>query len=314
MYKFDRVFSTLVLLQTKRRTTAATIADRFGVSMRTVYRDINTLKNAGIPITGDPGIGYSIMEGYHLPPLMFSEEEAGALLTAEKFIGNVTDEATQYLYTSALVKIKAILRSSEKRSLETLDEAIAITEGQDWKSKSYLQIALKGLASRRLLQIQYEKADGTCSERILEPIGCHHHYNNWYLIAYCRLKKDYRTFKLNRIIKLNVLDQLFSDKHISLREYIDRQDKAWKEQHPFFAAEIAFDQDVVQHAERRKFYFGFVEQSPNGDNVHMKFLTPSLEIIARWLLQFGNQATVIEPLALRERIRDLAGQLYRHYH
>lgn len=105
MNRFDRVFSTLVLLQTRRVIKAMTIAERFGISLRTVYRDVRTLKNAGVPIIGDPGIGYSITDGYRLPPLMFNEGEAAALLTAEKFIGKVTDKKTQDYYSNAMIKI-----------------------------------------------------------------------------------------------------------------------------------------------------------------------------------------------------------------
>ena len=121
MNKFDRVISTLVLLQTKKIMKASTISERFDISLRTVYRDINTLKTAGIPIIGDPGIGYSIMDGYRLPPIMFTEAEVASLLTAEKFIGKITDKDTQVYYSSAMTKIKAILRSSEKQSLAVLD-------------------------------------------------------------------------------------------------------------------------------------------------------------------------------------------------
>ena len=91
MNKFDRVISTLVLLQSGPVITAAAIADRFDISLRTVYRDIATLKNAGMLIIGDPGIGYSLLEGCRLPPMSFNEGETVALLTAEKLIGKMTD-------------------------------------------------------------------------------------------------------------------------------------------------------------------------------------------------------------------------------
>ncbi|MBX2871439.1 MAG: YafY family transcriptional regulator [Saprospiraceae bacterium] len=313
MNKFDRVFSILVLLQTRRILKAKTIAERFGISLRTVYRDIRTLKNAGVPISGDPGIGYSIMEGYRLPPLMFNEGEAAALLTAEKFIGRLTDKETQAYYSNAMVKIKAILRSSEKQALEVLDDSIAISNTQGDKGKTYLQDLLRSIASKQLLKMLYTKADGSSSERKLEPIGCYHHKNNWYLVAFCQLKKDYRTFKLNRIVNLQVLEQRFDKTHIRLQDYIDRQDQSWKKEHPFHAIEIAFTPAFLQFAESRKYYFGFVEQNTENGNVHMKFLNSSLEIMARWLLQFGDQATIIAPLELRDRIKVLATQLYQHY-
>lgn len=313
MNKFDRVFSILVLLQTKPIVKAVAMAERFDISLRTVYRDIRTLKNAGIPIIGDPGIGYSIMDGYRLPPIMFSEGEAAALLTAEKFIGRLTDKETQAYYSNAMMKIKAILRSSEKQALAVLDESIAISASARAADKGYLPDLFKGIAAKQLLKMHYQKADGSQSERVVEPVGCYHHSNHWYVLAFCRLKKDYRTFKMNRIVNLQALDQYFEGQHISVQDYIDQQDQSWKAAHPFQTIEIVFQPAFVQFAESRKHYFGFVEQTTKEEGVRMKFLNSSLEVMARWLLQFGDQATVLAPQALKDRLRVLATELYQHY-
>ena len=313
MNKFDRVFSTLILLQTRKVIKAKAISERFGISLRTVYRDISTLKNAGIPIIGDPGIGYSIVDGYRLPPVMFNEGEAAALLTAEKFIGRVTDKETQAYYSQAMIKIKAILRSSEKQVLEVLDNAIAITNRSSWENKAYLQDLFRSLASRRIIEIEYQKIDGARSERKLEPIGCYLHVNNWYLVAFCQLKKAYRTFKVNRIVSLRVLDHEYDNRHISLQKYIEQQDESWKNEHQFHTIEIAFNPSLLKYAESRKYYFGFISQTRVNEVVHMTFLNSSLELFARWLLQFGDQASVITPSALNDRLKVLAAQLYQHY-
>ena len=314
MNKFDRVFSILILLQTTSILTAKDIAERFEISIRTVYRDINTLKTAGVPIIGDPGIGYSIMVGYRLPPMMFSEEEAAALLTAEKFIGKLTDEDTQNHYRNAMLKIKSILRSSEKQSLTKLDDAIAVSDNNNWGDQAYLQDLFSSIATKRVLEIEYRKADGTLSFRKLEAIGCYHQYNAWYLIAFCLERKDYRTFKVNRVKNLKVLDQTFAAEHITLKEYIDRQDDSWKEDKKFHAIEISFKLSLMEHAERRKYYFGFVEQTVKADEVHMKFQNTSLELLARWLLQFGDQAIALAPTELVDRMRSLTINLNKHYH
>ena len=314
MNKFDRVISTLVLLQTRKVIKAMTISERFDISLRTVYRDIRTLKNAGIPIIGDPGIGYSIMEGYRMPPIMFNEGEAAALLTAEKFIAKLKDQDTQDYYSSAMMKIKAILRSSEKQSLAVLDDSIAISDDNRWENKTYLQDIFKGIATKRVLTVEYKKADGTSSNRKLESIGCYHQFNNWYLVAFCQLQNDYRTFKINRIAHLRVLEQHFDTKHINLQDYINQQNETWKEQQQFKKIEIAFNKSLVKYAESRKYYFGFVEQIEEKEVVRIKFLNSSLELIARWLLQFGDQATVIAPIELKDRLKTLARELYAHYH
>ncbi|MFT4534987.1 MAG: putative DNA-binding transcriptional regulator YafY [Saprospiraceae bacterium] len=313
MNKFDRVISTLVLLQTKKVVKAAAIFERFGISLRTVYRDINTLRTAGIPIVGDTGIGYSIMEGYRLSPIMFNEGEAASLLTAEKFIGKMTDQDTQAYYSSALMKIKAILRSSEKQPLAVLDNSIAISDYNNKENKTYLQDLFKSIATKNVLYIHYQKEDGSTSNRKLEPIGCYYQFNNWYLVAFCQLQNDYRIFMINRIVTLQRLDQHFDTEHISLQNYIESQNEDWKAQHQFQTIEIAFKHDFVKFAESRKFYFGFVEQTIVKDAVHMKFQNSSLEIIARWLLQFGDQATVLAPAELKDRVKILATQLFRHY-
>jgi len=313
MNKFDRVISTLVLLQTKKVIKANSISERFGISLRTVYRDISTLKNAGIPIIGDPGIGYSMMDGYRLPPIMFNEGETAALLTAEKFIGKLTDQETKLFYSNALMKIRAILRSSEKQSLAILDDSISISDNSKWENKTYLQDLFKSIASKNIVEIEYQKADGTNSNRKLEPIGCYYQFNNWYLVAFCLSQNDYRTFKMNRIVSLQLLEQHFDKQHISLQNYIDRQNETWKAKHQFQNIEIAFNQSFLQFAESRKYYFGFVEQKVVDDTVHMKFQNSSLEVFARWLLQFGDQATVLEPIELRDRIKTIATKLYKHY-
>jgi predicted DNA-binding transcriptional regulator YafY len=313
MNKFDRVISTLILLQTKKILKASNISERFGISLRTVYRDISTLKNAGIPIIGDPGIGYSIMDGYRLPPIMFNEGEALALLTAEKFIGKITDKATQAAYSEAMTKIKAILRSTDKQSLAVLEDSISFSNYTLWENKSYLQDLFKSIASKIILRIDYQKADGSTSNRLIESIGCYHQYNNWYLVAYCQKRKAYRTFKMNRILNLQVLDQHFENEHISLQNYIDQQTQAWREQQEFQTVEVAFNRSLLQHAESRKYYFGFLEQIEEEDVVRMKFLNSSMGIMARWLLQFGNQATVLAPAELQSKIKQIATELYEHY-
>lgn len=313
MNKFDRVISTLVLLQTKKIIKAVTISERFEISLRTVYRDISTLKNAGIPIIGDPGVGYSIMDGYRLPPIMFNEGEAAALLTAEKFIGKITDKDTAAYYSNAMMKIKAILRSTEKQSLEILEDSISVSSDNNWQNKTYLQNLFKSIAAKNVLAIEYQKADGTDSSRKLEPIGCYYQYNKWYLVAFCQLKKAYRTFIVNRIVSLQLLDQHFETEHINLQDYINQQSDSWKAQQQLQMIEISFNNSFVKFAEGRKYYFGFVEQTIEDNAVRMKFLNSSIEVMARWLLQFGNQATVIAPIELKNRLKTLATQLYEHY-
>src|SRR6266550_1860858 len=118
MNRIDRLAAILIQLQSRRLIKAQDIAEKFSISLRTVYRDIHALEEAGVPVGGEAGIGYRLMEGYKLPPVMFNQDEASALLTAAKLVQSKTDAGISKHYTSALDKIKAVLRLSEKDHIE----------------------------------------------------------------------------------------------------------------------------------------------------------------------------------------------------
>ena len=313
MNKFDRVFSILIILQSRNITKAADFSNKFDVSLRTIYRDIKTLKYAGVPIIGDAGIGYSLMDGYRIPPMMFNEGETAALLTAEKFIGQIADKGTQKYYSSAMQKIKAILRLSQRQSLEVLDKAISISPYSTVEQKNFLSSIFNAIANQKLILLHYQKADGTTSERKIEPLGSYHQRNTWYLFAYCRLKEDYRTFKINRIVDIQVLVETFDSQHISIEDYIAQQNEEWRAEQDFQTIEIGFKRSVLRYAESRKHYFGFISQYEHEGEIVMKFLNSSIDIVARWVLQFGNQARVFHPPELIDQMRVLSQEIHQHY-
>src|ERR1700752_4537968 len=126
MNRIDRLAAILIQLQSRRLVKAQDIADKFSISLRTVYRDVRALEEAGVPVIGEAGAGYKLMEGYKLPPVMFNQDEASALLTGAKLVQSKTDAGIWKHYTSALDKIKAVLRISEKDHIEEIDEHVAV--------------------------------------------------------------------------------------------------------------------------------------------------------------------------------------------
>lgn len=116
--RLSRLVMLLTLLQTKRVLTASELADRFSVSARTIYRDIRTLEAAGVPVVTLDGKGYSLMEGYRIPPVMFTREQAMALLIAEKLAASLTDPPTAELILAAMDKLRAALRYADRDHLE----------------------------------------------------------------------------------------------------------------------------------------------------------------------------------------------------
>ena len=124
--KIDRVTAILTQLQSKPLVRAQTLAEKFNVSIRTIYRDIKTLENAGIPIIGEAGNGYSLMEGYKIPPIMFTKEEVLSFITAEKLMKKFAHESLDVHYHSAMEKVKSVLRTSDKKFIQNIENQINI--------------------------------------------------------------------------------------------------------------------------------------------------------------------------------------------
>lgn len=308
MNRLDRLSAILIQLQSKKMVRGQDIADRFGISLRTAYRDIKSLEAAGVPILSEAGHGYSLMEGYRLPPVMFSREEALTFLTAEKLIEKFTDQATFQTYQSALYKIKAVLRSDEKEHLASMDDHIALVENpylpKDKKTTVFLQDILKSISQGFVLSLDYRgnfKDEST--KRDVEAIGIFLMDNFWYLLAYCRLRKDYRTFRLDRILCMRFTDEVFTKKHPSLKQYLKDFTTRKKQ---VFEVVIRIDKSIEKYLGDQKYYNGFVSQSSIGTQIELRFLSSSLEGFARWYLMYGDYAEILSPPALKTRVKEIS--------
>lgn len=310
MNRIDRVTAILIQLQSRKVVKAQDIAGRFNISLRTVYRDIRTLEEAGVPLVGEAGVGYSIMEGYRLPPVMFTIEEATAFLTAEKMVEKLTDTATEESYKSAMYKIRAVLRSAEKDQLELMDEHIEVLTNQyipmTRDTSGSIQKILKSITSRRALTISYfAQHSQEETRRDVEPVGVFYSASHWHLVAYCRLRNDYRNFRTDRIRKITPTALPFAQVHPPLKAYLKQVTKE-KELHEIV---IRINRSIYKHFGEQKYYNGFVSEQEVDGRIEMIFLTSSPEGFARWFMMFGDQAEVISPRSLKERISILAGQI-----
>ncbi|MBN2174706.1 MAG: HTH domain-containing protein [Bacteroidales bacterium] len=155
MNRLDRLTSILIQLQSKRLITAREIAERFEVTNRTIYRDIHTLRLAGVPIGEEEGKGYFLVEGYRLPPVLFTMEEARALITTSKILSYHTEDSLRQNYESALFKIKAVLSLSDKDKLEFLNSRIG--SQKPWAPASlYLDSIQHSITDSEKLKIVYQ--------------------------------------------------------------------------------------------------------------------------------------------------------------
>jgi len=313
--RIDRLQAILIQLQSKKVITAQEMADRFDVSLRTIYRDIRALEEGGVPIGAEAGIGYFLSEGYHLPPVMFTREEASALLLAGKKMEKHSDKTLQTNFDSALYKVKAVIDHDKKEALEDLESKISIDpfgwQYRDHSANLMVSKIQSILPYRQLAKINYHASyTGKKTERIVEPIGLCFYGNQWHLIAFCQLRQDYRDFRTERIERLEVVPRKFSKiDHLSLQYYLDKLQSSTDVQ----IATVRFPKSNAIYLEQVKYQFGWVSESEDDSYVDMKFAIMSMELLARWLLMSAGQFEVIQPERLRNRIKELVKELSDKY-
>ena len=222
MNRIVRLFGILTLLQSKKYVQAETIATKFDISIRTVYRDVKALTEQGIPVSFEQHRGYFIVPGYFLPPISFTSEQAAALLLMETMVHGFADKSIQLHYSAALQKIKAVLRSPEKEKLEILSQTMKFQlPGCVKNDYEYLSVIQTAISSKTILKITYHNKKEEVSKRQIEPIGLIFYAFGWHLVGWCHIRQNYRDFKVARILQLHNTDQPFIKKdHIALTDYM----------------------------------------------------------------------------------------------
>ncbi|RYZ30967.1 MAG: YafY family transcriptional regulator [Chitinophagaceae bacterium] len=222
MNRIDRLFGILTLLQSKKFVSAESIAERFEISVRTVYRDVKALGEGGIPVSFETGKGYFIVQGYFLPPVSFSSEEANALLLMETMVRGFADKSIHTHYSSALQKIKAVLRSSQKESIEFLQSNMKMQLPECFVNDyDYLSVLQTAISDKIVIDLEYKNNKSEISKRRVEPIGLVFYAFSWHLIAWCHLRGEYRDFKVARILKVKNTGCPFSvQDHVQLADYL----------------------------------------------------------------------------------------------
>lgn len=219
--RLSRLTAIITQLQTKRLLTAPELADKYGVSIRTIYRDIRALEQSGVPIITEEGKGYSLMEGYRIPPVMFTENQANALILAEQLVLKTKDISFINDYSEAIEKIKAVLKHNQKDKAKILADRtrfdLNVSRERSSNNLSDIQYALTNFI---ILKIDYTNEKEETTTRLLEPFALIS-TDNWLLIAYCRMRKAFRFFRLDRIKKLELLNENFEPHKMTLQEYLN---------------------------------------------------------------------------------------------
>lgn len=300
--RFDRILAIFFLLQSKAVVSLEEIKDRFDISERTIFRDLKALEAAGVPVLNEAGSGYSIMEGFRIQPTRFSEEEMLSLMVAEKIMQKHETQFIKQHFDAALIKIKSSFRFHQKDVLLHLEDKLHFNEKAQLADylPNVLDVLLNSILRKKMACIQYIKNnDDQPTVRKVEPIGVFYENNNWYVVAWCHLRNEYRNFRLDRIKKIDLLSEMFSLKHPPIQELRKQKDAEEAKQHitvkiaKQFAHNLNWDRDM----------FGFYKEEMDGANVLMHFrcrMEPCHFV--RWFMMFADIGEIIAPVQLQEEL------------
>lgn len=299
MNRIDRLFAILLLLQSRQTVRASEIAERFEITERTVYRDMSALQQMGLPVVAIPGIGYQIMEGFYLPPLVFTADEASALFLGASMLaasGNFVD-ASQ----NATAKLQAALPERTRHSAQTLAEMIQFFLPQKAfrLDAPYLTQLRDAILQRQVIHIgYYSRSENALTEREVDPYRIVASEAAWYFHGYCHLRQDIRSFRLDRVESMVVLKQHFeipdtlptmvSPELHTIRLRVDSAQARWI---------------------RERQHYGFVGEKTTEDGMVMTYQVESFSEIQAWILAWGASVEVLEPPTLRDAIFDEAAAI-----
>ncbi|RRA94792.1 helix-turn-helix transcriptional regulator [Paenimyroides viscosum] len=303
--KFNRILSIYVQLQSRNWITAKQFADRYQVSVRTIYRDIKALENAGVPIYNEQGKGYALVEGYKIPPTIFTKNEAYSFVIAEKLMENFADKKMSFHFSSALHKMKAVLRSSEKENVALIEDQFLIFDTTSSKTTNeMLSVLLESIVSKKQIKILYQKpGESKPDERLLEPIGIFYEHDYWYFMAFCYLRNDYRQFRIDRVKQIVNINNLFNREHKPL-DYFLNEKKQMEVQKT--TVKILAPKKSAHYFNWDRNSYGFVSEKEQNDKMELTFeTTTNLQYFARWFLMYSVEADIVEPPELKQLVADL---------
>ncbi|MEO5959247.1 MAG: YafY family protein [Opitutaceae bacterium] len=315
MNRTDRLVAMVMHLQGRRLVRAEELARHFEVSVRTVYRDISALGEAGVPIAGEAGVGYSLVRGYHLPPVMLTADEAAALFVGAEMVRQFTDASLNEPMTAVLDKLRAVLPRDRQDHVERLARQTVIRGRPrylqaDPEAAPWLLAIQRGVAQRRVLRIGY-RARGQADEmaRDVEPLGIVFYGGAWYCVAWCRVRQDFRHFRTDRVLRLELLAETFPARpDFSLAAHLECE----MDKKDALRARVWFAVAAQERA-RNESHATLVEERSGEDGAEFSLYTFSLEWLARWLMSFGADAEAIAPVELRELMRAEAERMSNRY-
>ncbi len=306
MKQMDRRLLILTRLREEVPLRAADLAEQCECSVRTVYRDIDALCLAGIPVAALPGEGYRLAPGYHLPPIAFSVEEAVQLLLGSDLALGLGTPAQREAARAAAAKVEAALRPDTRSDVERLRDRIRVSNWMRREPTPWLSLLQQAVAHDHVLWLRYHSfSSDELTERKVEPYSLIFYGDDWHVVGYCRLREGMRDFRASRIRDAELLPEQFLRRGGMFLTEDDQRDMPQE-------VRIWIESAAVPWA-RETPAFGFQrEEQAEGGAV---FVYDSLDIrrLLPWVLSWGAAARVLSPLEVADRVRREAAALAERY-
>ena len=313
MNRMDRLLGIVLELQRRGHTRAEDLAAKFETSKRTIYRDMQALCETGVPVVAEAGKGYSLVEGYFLPPLSFTADEATMLVLGGDLIAQHFDAQYHAAAQTATAKIETVLSDKLQREVNYLRASIAFVVPETLSSKEATQmlpVLRRAIIERRTARFHYHTRRAQDGEparkwREADPYGMYHYGDAWYLIAFCHLRQEPRNFRLDRMNELKLLDQTFErPAGFSMGPPEDNGRQT--------VVRVLFDEEVAPWVrESRAYYVKSMEETPNGLLVTLH--VHAERELMQWLLCWGSHARVLEPAGLRAALAEEGRKIFEKY-
>jgi predicted DNA-binding transcriptional regulator YafY len=297
MNRTDRLMGILLELQARGDLRAEDLAGTFEVSVRTIYRDVEALSETGVPIVATPGKGYRLMEGYFLPPLTFTADEAALLVLGGELVRDRVDPLLRKVAEEGLRKLASVLPPERRAEMERRRQGMFFASIAGQADDRRLVLARRAIEERRAVRLVYHALRREQPDpRDVEPIRLVHLSDAWYLAGYCRLRQDARLFRLDRIDRLEVLEERYTP---SARHALSDQYQRDMTEHP--EVRVRFDRDVLRWVRERQPFVLLREERDAAGPIFVYALRDAQELLT-WLLPWGRTVEVLSPDWLRARL------------
>lgn len=313
MNRMDRLLAIVLELQAKGRQRAEDLAATFETSKRTIYRDVQALSEAGVPLISTPGQGYSLVDGYFLPPLMFSADEATMLLLGTEFVAQSFDAQYHAAALSAGRKIEAVLPQSQRDEVHYLRANIRFVAGNtmgDPAQQEMMAQLRRAIITRTVVCMCYharsKSDDSAPTQREVDPYALVHMSGAWYLVGYCHLRGGIRNFRLSRIEQLRL-----SNKTFTRQPDFEPESREGREQRTVVIRAL-FDRIAARWAQESQFFFVVAEEE-TPDGLLMTLTVRQVDDALSWLLSWGAHVRVLAPESMRQRVLAEAEAVLQYY-